>query len=49
MLHIFIVTSEVCDMHAGKDIHKVHLDYCKDVLGVKKRTNHILIYAVTGL
>ena len=40
--------SEVWGMHAGKDIEKVHLDYCKHVLGVNKRTNNVLTYAETG-
>ena len=32
----------------SKGYIKVHLDYCKHVLGVKKRTDNVLIYAETG-
>ena len=39
---------EVWGMHAGNDVEKVHLDFCKHVLGVKKRTNNVLVYAETG-
>ena len=45
---ILSYVSEVRSMHAGKDIEKVHLDNCKHVLGVKKRTNNVVIYAETG-
>ena len=30
------------------DIEKVHLDFCKNLLGVSRRTNNVLIYIETG-
>ena len=39
---------KVLGMHAGYDVEKVQLDFCKHVLGVKKRTNNVLVYTETG-
>lgn len=39
---------EIWGMHAANDIEKVHLEYIRFVLSVKKNTNTALVYFETG-
>lgn len=39
---------EIWGMHAANDIEKVHLEYIKFVLSVKKNTNTAIVYFETG-
>ena len=34
---------EVWGLHPAKDIEKVHLDFCKKILGVKKSTVSMMV------
>ena len=39
---------EVWGSHRAHDIEKVHLDFCKNILGVTRRTNNVMVYIETG-
>ena len=39
---------EVWGAHAAQDLEKVHLDFCKNILGVKRSTPNAMIYAELG-
>ena len=39
---------EVWGSHPAKDIEKVHLDFCKKILGVKKSTVSMMVYFELG-
>jgi hypothetical protein len=39
---------EIWGSHAGPDIEKVHLDFCKHLLGVKKTTPNSMVYHELG-
>ena len=39
---------EVWGTHKAHDVEKVHLDFCKNILGVTRRTNDVMVYIETG-
>ena len=39
---------EVWGYHKGPDIEKIHLDFIRYVLGVKRNTNRVMLYFGTG-
>ena len=39
---------EVWGSHKAHDVEKVHLDFCKNILGVTRRTNNVMVYIETG-
>lgn len=43
-----ISNCEIWDMHAANNIEKVHLEYIKFVLSLKKNTNTAIVYVETG-
>ena len=40
--------SEIWGLHHGDCLEKVHLDFCKRLLGVKKSSCNVMIYAELG-
>ena len=38
----------IWDLNFAPDIEKVHLDYCKNILGVKRSTPNSLVYCELG-
>lgn len=40
--------SEVWGAHSGPDVEKVHTDFCKSILGVKRCTPNVMIYCELG-
>ena len=49
--HIACILNYGCEIwgyHAAKDVEKVHLDFCKSILGVSKRTTTMMVYAELG-
>ena len=40
--------SEVCGFHRGQDIEKIHIQFCKRLLGVWKGTCNDFIYSELG-
>jgi hypothetical protein len=40
---------EIWGFHKGSDVEKVHLTFCKNILGVNKRTNKNMIYSELGI
>ena len=40
---------EIWGLHFAPDIEKVHLDYCKNILGVKRSTPNSMIYCILGM
>ena len=41
---ILCYAAEVCGFHAGPDIERLHLKFCKQVLGVKRCTQNDFVY-----
>ena len=39
---------EIWGLHSAPDIEKVHLDYCKNILGVKRSTPNSMVYCELG-
>ena len=39
---------EVWDSHSANNVEKVHLEYIKSILGVRKNTNTASVYFETG-
>ena len=39
---------EVWGYHKGPDIEKIHLDFLRYVLGVRRNTNRVMLYFETG-
>jgi hypothetical protein len=46
---ILSYASEVWGANKGLNIEKVHLEYCRQLLGVKKSTNKVMIYSELGI
>ena len=40
--------SEIWGLHHGDCLEKVHLDFCKRLLGIKKSSCNVMIYAQLG-
>jgi exonuclease III len=40
--------AEIWGFHKGTNIERVHLDYCKTLLGVKKTTCNVMVYTELG-
>lgn len=45
---VLLYSCEVYAMHKGKFLEQVHLDFCKNVLGVKSSTTNAMIYIELG-
>ena len=45
---ILLYSSEVWGIHSATNIEQVHIDFCKQLLGVKKSTHNASVYCELG-